>query len=308
MDKAFAKISKKIPLEKKIFKYLIIGSNGLLGNEFKKILNKSIYMTLARNNSDYNIDLIKFGKLNFFFKKYKFLNVINCAGITDLNYCEKNFKKCKKINSDLLKHLTTLSTKYNFKLVHISTDHFFKNEKFKLNKENFTKVAINKYALSKLIAEKYVKKNKNNLIIRTNFTGFKFNNISSTFVGWLLDGINKKKKLSLFEDMFTSTLDVNSCATVIKKLIECNASGVYNVGTKNAISKKNFAILFAKKIKKKISYEQVSSQKLDIKRGKYLGLNTNKTEKKLNIKMINSNTAILKLAKLAYKYNEDYRN
>jgi len=96
MDKAFAKISKKISLEKKIFKYLIIGSNGMLGNEFKKILNKSIYMTLARNNSDYNIDLIKFGKLNFFFKKYKFSNVINCAGITNLNYCEENPKKCKK--------------------------------------------------------------------------------------------------------------------------------------------------------------------------------------------------------------------
>ena len=59
MDKAFAKILKKITLEKKIFKYLIVGSNGLLGSEFKKILNKSTYMSIARNNSDYNIDLTK---------------------------------------------------------------------------------------------------------------------------------------------------------------------------------------------------------------------------------------------------------
>ena len=99
-------MSKRIFFVKKKIKYLIIGSNGLLGNEFKKILNKSTYMTLARTKSDYNIDLTKFKKLDFFFKKYQFQNVINCAGVTNLIFCEQNFEKCKKINSTFLKYLT----------------------------------------------------------------------------------------------------------------------------------------------------------------------------------------------------------
>lgn len=298
-------MSRKILFVKKKIKYLIIGSNGLLGNEFKKILNKSTYMTLARTKSDYNIDLTKFKKLDFFFKNYQFQNVINCAGVTNLSFCEKNFEKCKKINSTFLKYLTLFSTKYNFKLIHISTDHFFKNKKFKLNKENSKLSPINKYALSKIIAEKYVKKNKKNLIIRTNFTGFKFNDLSSTFIGWLLNNLNNKKKINLFDDMFTSTLDVNTCALVVKKLIERKATGIYNIGTKNAVSKKNFAILFANKINKKINYKKISTQQLSIKRGMYLGLDTSKTEKKINQKMINSSMAIKKLAKLASRYNNE---
>ena len=46
---------------------------------------------------------------------------------------------------------------------------FFRNKKFALNKETKKIEKINYYSQSKIIAEKYVKKNKKNLIIRTNF-------------------------------------------------------------------------------------------------------------------------------------------
>ena len=49
--------------------------------------------------------------------------------------------------------------------------------------------------------------------------------------------------------MFVSTLDVFSCADIIKKLINKKACGVYNVGTNKPLSKKDFAIYFAKKCK-----------------------------------------------------------
>ena len=47
-------------LRKNIFKYLILGSNGLLGSEFKKILPKKYTLTIAKKNSDININLKKF--------------------------------------------------------------------------------------------------------------------------------------------------------------------------------------------------------------------------------------------------------
>ena len=78
-------------LRRNIFKYLILGSNGLLGSEFKKILPKKYTLTIAKNNSDINIDLKKFQDLNNVFKKFKFEFVIICAAITELNSCESNY-------------------------------------------------------------------------------------------------------------------------------------------------------------------------------------------------------------------------
>ena len=47
--------------KKKTFKYLILGSNGLLGKELKKILPPAKTLCIARNASDINIDLINVG-------------------------------------------------------------------------------------------------------------------------------------------------------------------------------------------------------------------------------------------------------
>ena len=139
--------------KKKTFKYLIIGSNGLLGSALKTYLPKTQTFSLARNNSNYNLNLLNFKKLEHLFKIYKFEFVINCAAITNLNYCEKNKKIAWKTNTLLLRNYL-IYPKNNFKYIHISTDHFFSSEKIKFYNENSTLKSINYYSKTKLIAEK----------------------------------------------------------------------------------------------------------------------------------------------------------
>ena len=49
----------------------VIGSSGLLGSEIKKYLKikKMNFFTVARNNSDFNLDLKNPSSLEFFLKK-----------------------------------------------------------------------------------------------------------------------------------------------------------------------------------------------------------------------------------------------
>lgn len=279
------------------FKYLLIGSNGLLGKAIKKKISKKQIKTLARKKASFNLNLENFSKLEKVFKKYKFRYVINCAAITDLKKCQKNFDKCKKINSLLPKYLSKFSSKYNFKLIQISTDQFFVNKKFKLNKENDKIFPVNEYARSKMMCENFVKKNKSNLIIRTNFTGFKHDGKNSTFIEWLTSSIRAKKKVNLFNDLFVSTIDVNTCASLILNLIKIDACGIYNCSANTAISKKQFALYFSKKIKKNLIFNDVSVSIDHVKRQKYLGLDTKKIEKKLGKNMISPYKAINNLAK-----------
>ena len=79
---------------------------------------------------------------------------------------------------------------------------------------------------------------------------------------------------------------------------------VYNVGTNKPLSKKDFAIYFAKKMQMNLVYKSISLEKIKIKRSKYLGLNVNKVEKTKKKDDI-SKTAINNLVK-KIKY-ENYR-
>ena len=272
------------------YKFLIFGSKGMLGSSIVNVLKKKkiSYLTSARNNSNFNMDIKSPHLLKKIFDKNNFKIVVNCAAKIDINYCEKNYSEAKKINSDFVKSLCLLSKKHKFKLVQISTDHVYKGKKLLLNNEKSVVFAINKYAKTKILAEKYVKKYRQNLIIRTNFTGKK----KDSFIDWLIKNIKKNKKIKLFDDMYTSTIDVKNCAGLIIKLAMTNSNGIYNLGTSDMISKKQFAIKVSKILNKKIFYTTASIDILKVPRGKNLGLNVKKIEKKLNLKMISSNKSI----------------
>jgi len=289
-----------LQLKKQNFKYLILGSEGLLGTEFKKLIKKKNRLCISRKYSDLNMDLTNFKLLKKIFTIFNFNYVLNCAAMTSLSECEKKLHRANLINYILPKKLDIYSKKYNFKLVQISTDHFFQRKSFKLNTERSKICALNNYSLTKLKAEKNIF-NKNNLIIRTNFTGFKKRNFTSTFVGWLYDSIKKKKKIDLFYDMYVSTIDVSTCSKIVKKLIDLNASGIFNVGTSDYVSKKEFAIMFSKKIKKPLFFNSISVENSAINRGKYLALDVSKVQKKLGIKMITAKQTVNNLIKIFKK-------
>ena len=294
-------------MPKKIkFKYLIIGSNGLLGSRLKNNLPSKDIFCIARSYSDYNCNLNNSKKLLYIFNKYKFLNVINCAAIASVDNCEKNKKICKKINLDFPIFLNKLSKKKKFNLIHISSDQVYSlgnKEKYKETDKTFF---TNYYSKTKYFAEKYLIKNNRCLIIRTNFTGFK-KTLNETFIGWVLKSLKNKTKIKLYNDLYVSTIDVNYCSKVIIKLINLNAKGIYNLGSHSSLSKEKFASLFAKKIKKKLYYDTVSSKRTIVFRPQNLTMNTNKIEKKIKMNMPSPKQVINNLIK-EMRFNENSRN
>ena len=284
----------------RFYEFLIIGSNGLLGSNIVSLLKKKKfkYKTSARNNSNFNLNLKNFYLLEKIFKENSFKYVINCAAKINIDSCERYYKQAFLINSLVPKNLTKLSTKYDFKLIQISTDAFYLNTKNILNKETNRLYAINNYSKTKLLGEKFVKKNKKSLIIRTNFTGREFKKNSKRFVDWIYRTIKYKKKINLFSDMYTSTIDVQTCAKTILDLIHTEAYGIYNLGTRDALSKLQFALKFSKKLKKELIHNPTISKISSITpRNNNLGLNVSKIERKLKRKMISSSNAITNLSK-----------
>ena len=79
---------------------LLIGSSGNLENHFTIFLKKNLKFLygLAKRKFDLKKNQVRIFK-NFISKV-----IINCCGVTDIDYCEKNKKKSSEINVKIVQN------------------------------------------------------------------------------------------------------------------------------------------------------------------------------------------------------------
>ena len=160
---------------------LIFGGTGFLGEKLvAKIKQKNvvfIYINKTQLKNKKNTKEAKIKKFDYenikkFVTENKINLIINLASLTSVELCQKYKKKSYKVHVLLPKILSKISNEKSIRIIHISTDHLFKGEKIDLYREISKPNPINYYAKTKYLGENEIKKNKNHLIIRTNFFGF----------------------------------------------------------------------------------------------------------------------------------------
>ena len=158
-------------------KVLVLGNKGMLGhvlyetfqakNNFKKYdvigINRSVNNT---DSNSYTLDVLKLDELEQFIKNKQPNYIVNCIG--SLVGASINRPSLAIQTNSLLPHfLNEISEKYNFKLIHISTDCVFDGSKGRY-KESDKKTETNYYGLTKNLGEI---NNDRNLTIRTSIIG-----------------------------------------------------------------------------------------------------------------------------------------
>ena len=145
-------------------KILVCGATGLLGREICKkleIMNIDyigIYNTNIINKNNY----YSYNDIINVIKNEKPSIIINCIVNRNVDDCENDWNNIKKINIDITEELS----KYNIKLIHISTDYIFDGNNPPYYDNSITNPKQN-YGISKLISELRVINNSiNYLIIR----------------------------------------------------------------------------------------------------------------------------------------------
>ena len=274
---------------------LIIGSSGLLGRKIYETIKQVRKFSLFHNGvkkRKYNLE--KINNLKKLILESKPNLIINALGHTNIDLCEKD-KTSYLINVEIIKNIFLIRKKFklNFNFIHFSTDQIYDSKKKKLNSENSRVVINNKYSEQKLDSEKICLRN-NALIFRTNFFG-KTQFMNSSFTDWIFKKFKQKRKFYLFKDIFFNPLRTSTISKIILKIIlqnKINKHGIYNLSSKGFVSKSNFAIKFAKKIKiYRKNYTIINSNKiLNVKRSKNMIMNNKKFIKdfKINLPTINN--------------------
>ena len=275
-------------------KILVIGAASVLATYLIKELKKYYEVYGIFNKKKIQIRGIKLLKNKFFVKEVdpnfiynkNFFFVINCAAITNVEFCVKNKLKCHKVNVSLVNKIIENINIEKTGLIQISTDHLFTSKK-KFITEKTQPKPLNEYSKSKFLAENLVKKKlKSFFIIRTNFFGWG-TPYKNTFSDNIIFCLKKNKKVQILNDVYFNPILLNELATLIARLIKIKKFGVYNICSNEKLTKFDLAKKIAKKFNLPIKFLEPANRSISkIKRPQNMVLSNYKIKKVLKIKVI----------------------
>jgi dTDP-4-dehydrorhamnose reductase len=231
-------------------KILILGADGMAGHMIKAYLEEKkyeIYTTTRGENAGKNshFDVVEdFHALENIISKIKPNFVINCIGVLN-KFAEENKAAAVLINSFLPQYIDSISEKYNFRLVHISTDCVFSGIKGDYVETDLADAA-SFYGKTKALGEI---NNQRNLTFRTSIVGPDINPNGIGLFNWFMQ---QEGEIKGFSKVIWTGVTTLQLAKAIEKSFNLNISGLYHLVNNQKINKYDLLNLFKQHIKKDI--------------------------------------------------------
>lgn len=280
---------------------LLVGATGMLGQALLPLAKNAGWQIfgLARQEADYCVDIEDVAALRQCLNALQPGVVINAAAITDLARCESDPGLAYRVNARPVSIFADYTRQYGAKLVQISTDHFFSGDGSSLHDEQAQVLLLNEYARSKYCAEAMALATPGSLVVRTNIVGLRGWVGRPTFVEWLLGAFREHQEITLFDDYFTSSIDVFSFSDALLALMSLPLSGVINLAAHGSFSKLDFGLALANRLGfDEVSFAKGSVRSLSgVARAESLGLNVMKAEEVLGRKLPGIHEVVSALAK-----------
>jgi len=215
---------------------LILGSGGLLGKYLSGIFEKS-NRVFKPSHSELNI--LNYEEFHSFIKKNKIEVCINCAGLTNIYYCEKHPDEALKVNSYSPAEMAKISKEFGCKFIHLSTGFVFNGEKKTEYVESDLPEPKTVYGFSKYKGEILIlENNPDSLIIRTNEI-FGYSNFTPghNVIGFTIKKILEGKDVSLY-NITTSPTYALDLSLKIEEILrkKPNFSGILHLVNKGFVS------------------------------------------------------------------------
>ena len=280
---------------KKKKRILITGGTGLLAlnwacavrDKWQVILATHERSVILRGTVQYKLDLEDMERLDMQLREISPDLIVHTAGLTNVDDCERDPELAERVNGTLAKNIATIAQLRDISLIHISTDHLFSGNK-SFNSEEDIPTPINEYARSKLLAEKWVhERNPSALILRTNFLCWGYAQRQS-LSDWMIYSLRSGKTLSMFDDVYITPIFADDLVHFAHKLLNKDASGIFNITGNDRISKYEFAIKLAQHFDLPLSLikkNKLTNAGLFAARPKDMSLSNAKVSRELGLNM-----------------------
>lgn len=241
-------------------KILVLGSNGQLGNCFKKLSSDFDSNFEFNFASSEDLDITDRNAVDDFFDDFKPDFCINAAAYTAVDLAEKESEKAFAVNADAIGNIAEACKNTKATLIHISTDYVFDGESnISYSEDNFTNPQ-GVYGASKLKGEELaLENNPKTIVIRTSWLYSEFN---KNFVKTMLNLFTVKDELGIVADQFGQPTNANDLAEAVMKIIESDPKifGVFHFSNYPETNWFEFASKIAEFSNSKIKLKAISTE------------------------------------------------
>lgn len=269
-------------------KMLLLGSTGLLGQAVatEARIGGLDLLEAARSGAGVTaVDISAEAQLSALLVDTSPDVVFNCAALTDIEQCEDDPGRAFAINARPLATLAAWSHSTDRVLVHVSTDHFFTEGGRRAHREDDPITLCNEYARSKFAGEDFALAADKALVLRTSIVGMR-GWPKPTFAEWAIQSILGRRPMTLFEDAYTSTIDVRAFARAALDLVKKQAAGLLNLGASEVYTKAEFIRELARKLGRSLESSTTGSvADLKPKRAPSVGLDVSRAEQLLGYQL-----------------------
>ena len=242
-----------------MLKLWIVGASGQIGSAINEVLDPLEMEVFNTDQEELDItdtdEVLNFGVIN------RPDVIINCAAVTDTDFCEKEPELAYRVNALGARNLSIVARKTGAKMVQISTDDVFDGLRHTPDTEFDDTNPKTVYGRSKLAGEHYVKEfTQKHFIIRSNWVYGQGNN----FVNRVLEAADQNRPITVAAEQTGSPTSAQDLARIILYLIRTNEYGTYHATCKGMCSRLDFAKEILRLSGKTAELTTVPSSSLDV--------------------------------------------
>lgn len=221
---------------------LVLGSTGFLGRELTEHLRSSGHAVVRHGftgEADSTVDLRSPKETMALIGDANPAVVINLVALTDVDRCERDPEAARALNTLVVTNVVDgiIAADSGAHLIQISTDQVYSG--LGPHGEDGAQ-PINEYARTKLAGEREAMRVPAT-VLRTNFVGRSRVAGRSGLSDWIVDSIKSGRRVTVFDDVHFSPLSTDSVCTCVSRVVKDRKSGVYNLGSREGLSKAEFA-------------------------------------------------------------------
>jgi dTDP-4-dehydrorhamnose reductase len=209
----------------------ILGSGGRLGAALAREWAAIGHEITGFNHA--TLDLADFDQLQTILRTQDFDAVVNCAALTNVDYCESHKEEATRVNRDAVEIIGQYCAKKGNRCVHISTDYVFDGEKREPYTESDEPRPLGIYARTKLAGEAaLLASSDKHLAVRVSWV---FGPDRPSFVDQILQRAQESDQVAAIADKWaapTYTLDL--AKLLLPLLDEVRIGGVLHLSNSGA--------------------------------------------------------------------------
>jgi dTDP-4-dehydrorhamnose reductase len=221
---------------KNLRRIIVIGANGRLGaalaREYQGVFSVKAF---ARSQ----LDLGKLDQVRSTLSETEFDLLINCAALTNVDYCESHSDEAFLINAQGPRLVAEICREKSAKLVHISTDYVFDGKQDTPYIEEDPPAPLSVYAESKLEGERSVLEvSANHLVVRLSWV---FGPDKPSFIDQIIQRARENETVTAVADKFSSPSYTIDVANWLRLASENDAQGILHLANSGACSWQEWA-------------------------------------------------------------------